>query len=120
MRKIGINILIVCLYSFPFVYFSMYQDFTRYSMIGYLVMILVTSLLAFFSTFFRNAIPIILGNIASGIISFYFISKMSGNEEWESFFKPLTPNQLFVFVSCLNLLPQLIVMIIAYKFKRKD
>lgn len=47
MKKTVIGILIVCLYCFPFVYFSMHQDFENSLMLGYLIMIIVTSLLAF-------------------------------------------------------------------------
>ncbi|MDM5358353.1 hypothetical protein ABIE66_002099 [Peribacillus sp. B2I2] len=119
MKKIGISILIVCLYCFPFVYFSMYQDFANSSMFGYLIMIVATSLLAFFGRIFGNSIPFIIGNIVSGIVSFYFISEMAGNERWGGYFKPLTPNQLLIFVSFLNLIPQLLVMKLANKYKNK-
>ncbi|MBB6447857.1 hypothetical protein HNR53_004568 [Bacillus benzoevorans] len=119
MGRMGISILIVCLYCFPFVYLSMYQDFANRSMFGYLIMIVATSLLAFFGKFFGNLIPFIIGNIVSGIVSFYFISEMAGNERWGVYFKPLTPNQLLIFVSFLNLIPQFLVMMLANKYKNK-
>ena len=119
MSKIVVGFLIVCLYCFPFVYFSMYQDFTNHSMLGYLLMIVATSLLAFFGKLYSNFIPLILGNIVSGFLSFYFISEMAGNEQWGGYFKPLTPFQLLLFVSLVNLIPQFFTMILANKYKRK-
>ncbi|MDM5213815.1 hypothetical protein QUF94_20665 [Peribacillus sp. NJ4] len=119
LRKIVIGILIVCLYCFPFVYFSMHQDFANRSMLGYLIMIVVTSLLAFFGKLFNNSISLIIGNILSVIISFYFISDMTGNERWGGYFKPLTPYQLLILVSFLNLIPQFFAMKLANRHKNK-
>lgn len=119
MRKIVIGILIVCLYCFPFVYFSMHQDFANRSMIGYLIMIVVTSLLAFFGKLCQNSISLIIGNIVSVIISFYFISEMTVNVRWGGYFKPLTPNQLLILVSFLNLIPQFFAMKLANRHKNK-
>lgn len=122
MKKIGIEFLIVFLYCFPYVYFSMYQDFANRSMLGYLIMIVVTSLLAFFSKFFSNSIPFIIGNVLSGIISFYFINMMKGIGMWDFYFTPLTPSMLLILVSVINLIPQFLAMILSnrYKYTVKD
>lgn len=123
MRKLVISILIVCLYSFPFVYFSMYQDFTNKSMLGYLLMVGGTLILAFFGKFFSNTIPLIIGNIVSVIISFYFLNKMeiSFGIGWDGgYFKPLSPYQLLLLVSFLNLIPQFFVMNLANRYKKKQ
>lgn len=119
MRKIVIGILIVFLYCFPYVYFSMYQDFANHSMLGYLVMIVATSLLAFVGTLFSNPIFLVIGNILSLIISYYFLGEMSGNERWGGYFKPLSPNQLLILVSFLNLIPQLIAMKLSNSYRNK-
>ncbi|SHE14115.1 Uncharacterised protein [Chlamydia abortus] len=119
MRKIVIGILIVFLYCFPYVYFSMYQDFANHSMLGYLVMIVATSLLAFIGTLFSNPIFLVIGNILSLIISYYFLGEMSGNERWGGYFKPLSPNQLLILVSFLNLIPQLIAMKLSNSYRNK-
>lgn len=119
MRKIVIGILIVFLYCFPFVYFSMYQDFANHSMLGYLVMIIATSLLAFVGTLFSNPIFLVIGNILSLIISYYFLGEISGNERWGGYFKPLSPNQLLILVSFLNLIPQLIAMKLSNSYRNK-
>ncbi|PAE06649.1 hypothetical protein CHI12_15180 [Terribacillus saccharophilus] len=117
MKKIIVGILIVCLYCFPFVYNSMYQDFANRSMLGYLLMLMATLLLAFLGKLFSSSIYLIIGNIISVIISFYFINEMSWNEEWGGYFKPLTPNQLLIFASVLFLVPQLFAMRLAKKLK---
>ncbi|GIP16171.1 hypothetical protein J40TS1_18130 [Paenibacillus montaniterrae] len=119
MRKIIMGILIACLYCFPFVYFSMHQDFENRSMLGYLLMIVVTVLLAILGKLFSSSLFIIIGNIFSLILSFYFISEMAGNAEWSGYFKPLSPNQFLLLVSILNLIPQLMSMLLAKKFTNK-
>lgn len=122
MRRLILGILIVCLYCFPFVYFSMHQDFANGSMVGYLVMIVGTSILAFSGKYFSNTVPIIIGNIASAIFSFYFLHKMKVTlgVDWDGgYFKPLTPYQLLLLVSFLNLIPQFLVMKLAAKMKKK-
>lgn len=121
MRKLIISILIVCLYCFPFVYFSMHQDFANGTMIGYLIMIVGTSILAFISKYFSNSIPFVIGNIVSAFVSFYFLYKMeiSLGVGWEGgYFKPLTPYQLLLLVSFLNLVPQFLVMKLTSRIKK--
>jgi hypothetical protein len=95
----------------------MYQDFATGSMLGYLIMIVMTSLLAFFSKLFTNQIPLIIGNIISGLISFYFISKMTGIGNWDFYFKPFPPFMLLIVVSVLNLMPQFIALKLANRYK---
>lgn len=97
----------------------MHQDFAKRSMLGYLIMIVATSLLAFFSKFFSNSIPLIIGNLVSEIISYYFISKMMGNEQWGGYFKPLAPYQIFMLVSFLNLIPQFLALKLADRYKNR-
>lgn len=94
----------------------MKQDFANRSMIGYLIMIVSTSLLAFLVKYFCNFIPFIIGNILSMLISFYFNRGMSDTEMWDGgYFKPFSSSQLIVVVSLLNLIPQYIAMILAKK-----
>jgi hypothetical protein len=80
---------------------------------GYLLMVIIISLLAIFGKLFCNSIPLIIGNVISVIISFYFINKMTGIENWDFYFKPLTPSMLLILVSVLNLIPQLLAIKIA-------
>ena len=118
MRKI-VGILIVIFYCFPFVYFSMYQDYVYGSMLGHLIMIITTSLLAFFGCLFSNSISLIIGNILSLVISYYFIGEMGRREDWGYYFKPLSPSQLLFLVSFLNLIPQFFALKLAKKIKKK-
>lgn len=103
----------------------MYQDFTDRIMLNYLIMIAATSTFAFIGTLYSNYIPIILGNSVSGLISFYFILKWENNAQyeemarWGSYFVPFSPNELLVFVSVLNLIPQLFTMNLAKKMKNR-
>lgn len=120
LRRIGGNLLIICVYCFPFVYFSMYKDFENASMIGYLIMIIITSLLAFFGKLTNHTNALIIGNLAFALVSYYFITTMSGDIRWDStYFKPFGPTRLYILVSFLNLIPQFISMKLAASFKRK-
>ncbi|BAC12210.1 hypothetical protein [Oceanobacillus iheyensis HTE831] len=111
--------IILCLYCFPFVYFSMYIDFTNNLLPGYLIMVVSTAILAFISKFFRNSFIIILGNILSLIFSLYFTSLLADNNHWNGYFKPLWPYQIVILVTILNLIPQLIAMKLASKLRKK-
>lgn len=82
-------------------------------------MIVSTSILAFMGKLYSNSITILLGNIVSGIISFYFISKMAGNEHRGGYFKPLTPYQLLLLVTLMNVIPQFFTMKLANTYKNK-
>jgi hypothetical protein len=117
MKKIILGVLVVSFYCFPFVFNSMKNDFDHRSMSGYLLMVLVTTLLAFLGKYFCNSIPIIVGNIVSMLVSFYFKSTMDGGWD-EGYFKPLSATQLIVLVSILNLIPQYIAISIANGLKR--
>ncbi|GGH87275.1 hypothetical protein [Pullulanibacillus pueri] len=120
MRRLGIGMLMVLLYCFPFVYFSMYQDFMNRAMFGYVSLILAPALIAFLSYYFNHFIPIVVGNIVSLIISYFLIR--AGSERWEGwdyYFKPLAPSQFLFFVSILNLIPQLIATKLAKVYKKK-
>jgi len=119
--RLIVSILIVLLYCFPFVYFAMIQDFTNGSMFGYFILIIGTMILAFFSKYFNNTIPFIIGNITSIIISFYFLHNIESTlgSGWDKgYFKPLTPYQLLFLVSILNLFPQFIAIWLASKIKK--
>ncbi|MBU3103996.1 hypothetical protein [Clostridium gasigenes] len=118
MKKIGLNFLTLCLYCFPFVYFSIYTDFTNGSIIGYLIMIIITSIIAFEVKCFNNVFVLIIGNILSAIISYFFICNII-NEQWNTYFKPLMPYQLLILVSLLNLIPQLFAIKLAGKYKER-
>ena len=116
-RKIGINILIIGLYCFPYVYFSMYKDFNNSSMVGYLIMIFITSILAFASKYSNNLLSMIVGNIISLVMSYYFIKGMSGNDRWDGYFKPFYPTHFLFFASLINLGFQILSISITSKLR---
>jgi len=99
----------------------MCQDFADGSMIGYAIMILGTSFLAFASGYAGYFILFIIGNLASAAISFYFLHKMNiayGVGWDEGYFKPLDQYRLFLLVSFLNVIPQLLFIKLANKIKK--
>lgn len=96
----------------------MYQDYAYSSMIGLLVMIIVPIILAFVGKYFSGYIPLILGNIASAFVSYYFVTQMSGVERWGGYFKPFTPFQFFIGSSVIDLIPQGLAVGLAIKKKK--
>lgn len=121
VRRPIINILIVCLYGFPFGYFSMHQDYSHESLIGYIIMVVGMSFLALCSKYFSNIMPFIIGNLVSVIMSFYFLYRLevTAGPIWsDGYFKPLTPHQLLLFISLLNLIPQYFAMKLADRKKK--
>ncbi len=113
------GIIILCLYCFPFVYFSMYIDFVNNLMFGYLIMIVSTAILAFISKFFRNSFIIVSGNFLSLLFSLYFTSLLTDNDYWTGYFKPFWPYQLVILVTILNLIPQLIAIKLSSNFRKR-
>jgi 4-hydroxybenzoate polyprenyltransferase len=95
----------------------MYQDYANRSLRGYLIMIIVTSLLAFIGKYSNNTLALIIGNIISAIVSYYFSSKMKGIEYWD--FYKMPPSMLLVIVTILNLIPQFLAVKLANKLKNK-
>jgi hypothetical protein len=120
MKKIWIGIVIIILYSVPFAYFSLYQDFTNRSLVGYLIMVIVTAILAFLGQYFSSFIPLIIGNILTTLVSIYFYLEIGNTEGWdEGYFKPFYPLQLIIVLSVLNLVPQFFAALFAHVKKSK-
>lgn len=120
MNKNITKIILVALYCFPYAYFSMYIDFTKGSMLGYLFMVLGMSLLAFMSKRFAIVPFAALGNILSAVISYISYRLWSGSlgEGWDyGYFKPLAPNSFIILIIVISLMPQLLVVL--YKSKEK-
>lgn len=113
MRKLGIGLFIIVLYGFPFVFYSMHQDFSNGSMMGYIIMIVAVSLLAYFGRRFSHVSFLFIGNLLSAIVSFVLIGEMLGNQRWGVYFTPLTPYQLFILISVLQVIPQFMAVKLA-------
>lgn len=111
----GIAMIAMLGYACPFVYGAMIQDFSNWSMAGYLFMLVVTPVLAVVCSKTWGVKAVILGNLLTFFVSYYFVGGMEGVEHWEYYFNPLTPVQMLVFVSvCIGLL-QLVFIKIAKK-----
>ncbi|WP_047984360.1 hypothetical protein [Ornithinibacillus californiensis] len=120
MKKPWIGIVIIIFYSIPFAYFSLYQDFTNRSLVGYLIMVLITAILAFFGQYFSSFIPLIIGNILSTLVSIYVYLELGNTEGLdEGYFKPFYPLQLIIVLSVLNLVPQFFAAFFAHVKKTK-
>lgn len=78
MKKNIISILILLTYSIPFVFISMYLDYTQRSMLGYLVMILVYIFLACIRKLNNNKYIIFLGNFISFSLSYLLANRVPG------------------------------------------
>ncbi|MEJ8303558.1 hypothetical protein [Saccharibacillus sacchari] len=113
MGKYPWSVLIVIVYALPFVYFGMQQDYGHQSPIGYVAMVAVMGLLAFASMKLGSVYALLIGNIASFAVSFYFVGKMQG-DTLDAFFKPLSAEQTLIFVSVLMLVLQAVVAGITY------
>lgn len=119
MEKLGLALIIFVIYCFPFVFISLYMDFAYHTMAGYALMLAVTFILAYAGKMTDNVTAVIGGNLASLTISCYLLNSMPGGGLWRSFFKPLTPEQLLVLVSCLHWIPQFIAASMAGKYTKR-
>lgn len=118
MKKVGLNFLILCLYCFPFGYFAIYTDFTKDSMMGYLIMAIATSIIAFIGKYSNNVLALIIGNILSVIVSYYFLGNII-TDDLRMYIKVTTPHTFLIWHSLLNLIPQLFAMRSADKYKKR-
>ncbi|MGE7918357.1 hypothetical protein ACQKM9_05320 [Viridibacillus sp. NPDC093762] len=119
MKKVVVYSLIICLFSFPYVYFSMSQDYNESSMNGYLLLLVISIILAFFGGMTNNSRTVFIGNAVSFFISYYFNSKMINIDSWDGYFKPIGSIRLLVVVSVLNLIPQLMAIKFAKSLNKK-
>lgn len=96
----------------------MSQDYFNSSMIGYGVMLISILILSSLSKRYCTFIPMIIGNTLSAIVSYSFIVKTSSDVPWEGYFKPFDAEQLFVIVSILILISQIITFILTKNIKK--
>jgi hypothetical protein len=96
----------------------MSQDYFNRSMVGYGVMLICILILSSLSKRYCTFISIIIGNILSFIVSQSFIAKTSNDVPWGGYFKPFGAEQLFVIVSILILIPQVITFILTKNIKK--
>ncbi|RDU37911.1 hypothetical protein DRW41_08865 [Neobacillus piezotolerans] len=118
MKKIWVYSTLIA-YCFPFGYFAIYQDYKDGSMLGYLLLILGPAILAFINKLKGYTFLIVIGNLFSAGVSFYFSNQMAGVDRWGYYFKPLTATSLLFTISILNLIPQFMAFKLA-KQKKKN
>lgn len=114
-----ILILVVYLGS-PSAFYAMYFDYKYGTILGYLLMIIVLSILAYSCSMLDNKFLFFMGNILSFCMSFILNLNMDINTDWGYFFAPLQTYQLLILITILNLIPQLIIVKIISEENKKD
>ena len=114
MKKHTISILILLIYGTPFVFISMYLDYTQRSMLGYLLMISAYIFLSCTHIFNNNKFIIFLGNIISFALS-YSLANIIPSDGWDGYFQPFWHNDFVIFVTILSILIQLFLKILVKK-----
>lgn len=112
MKRIIIGLLIVIFFSYPYVFFAMYQDFKGYFALGLGLMVIMSIALGFFSRFSNWPVVLLIGNLISFFVSYYFNNSMVGIDRWDWFFKPFTSTTVLIIESILILIPQVIGLIL--------
>jgi len=120
MKKIVISIVIIALFCFPYAYSAIKTDFAQASMIGYIPLIGVSIILSVIGTTLKCTPAVIVGNIASLIVSYYFVSHYSGGDRWDGYFKPFDATITLYIISILNIIPQLIIVLLVKRRMRRS
>ena len=119
MKKWWIGLAVLAGYCIPFVYLALLEDFKIGILLGYLMLLVGFTVLAFIGQRWGHLLFVIAGNIVSYFISIYFASRMD-TFGWDGYFKPLTAEQLILLVSLLMLMPQLIAIVVAMSLEAKQ
>ena len=118
MKKWWIGLAVLAGYCIPFVYLALLEDFKTGTLLGYLLLLVGFTVLAFIGQRWGHLLFVIAGNIVSYFISIYFASQMN-TFGWGGYFKPLTAEQLILLISLLMLIPQLIAIVVAMSLEAK-
>ena len=121
MKKRIFLTIIYIIYSLPYAYFAMHQDFSNNSMLGYGFMFLVAIIAPIIAKNINviiNFIPIMICNLISFAISTTLLKYMTG-DRWDVYFKPLTHNQFLILISIINIVISVITIYIVNKPKSK-
>ena len=108
--QIRMKIVLLILYSFPFMGTAMYIDFQRHSMLGYAMTMLATLALTYVAIKRSALFIIITGNLFSAFFSYILVQMMAIYDGWDGFFKPLSALQLLLVVTILYMMLQWIVI----------
>ena len=117
----AIAIIAMLGYACPFVYMAMFLDYSSWFMAGYANMLVVTPVLAVICSKAWGVKAVVLGNLLTFFVSYYYVVGVEDVERWEYYFKPLTPVQMLVFVSVgIGLLQLVVVKIMKKKESRHE
>ncbi|WP_215115698.1 hypothetical protein [Exiguobacterium sp. s80] len=119
MKRVKIGVMLLCFYAIPFVFLALFEDFKTGTLLGYGLMLVGMSSLAFVSQRVSHVGFVILGNLISFAVSYYALGSMGAETYWEGYFKPLTSGQLLILVSVVNVVPQFIAILVAVSLRRK-
>jgi mannose/fructose/N-acetylgalactosamine-specific phosphotransferase system component IID len=118
MKKWRIGLAVLAGYCIPFVYLALLEDFKTGTLLGYLLLLVGFTVLAFTGQRWGHLLFVVAGNIVSYFISIYFAGQMD-TFDWDGYFKPLTAEQLILLVSLLMLIPQWIAIVVAMSLEAK-
>lgn len=121
MKKSILFLLHFVPYFIPYVYLSMMVDFTYRTIFGYLIMIAMTSFLAFSGKRSRQLLSVFLGNLTSTCFSLWLITRTPDElAPWDGFFKPFDGFHMVIIASVLNFIPQAIAIWLATEKKHSQ
>lgn len=112
MKKGLVGLIVLIGYTIPFVYFALLEDFKTGTLLGYVLLLVMFTALAYVGQRFSHLLFVVFGNLVSYFVSIYFAGQRN-DFGWDGYFKPLTAEQLILFVSLLMLIPQLIAVVVA-------
>lgn len=118
MKKGLVGLIVLIGYTVPFVYFALLEDFKMGTLLGYLLLLVMFTALAYVGQRVSHLLFVVVGNIVSYFVSIYFAGQRN-DFGWDGYFKPLTAEQLIFFVSLLMLIPQLIAVVVAMSGEAK-
>ena len=118
MKNGLVGLIVLVGYTVPFVYFALLEDFKMGTLLGYVLLLVVFTALAYVGQRFSHLLFVVVGNLVSYFVSVYFAGQRN-DFGWDGYFKPLTAEQLILLVSLLMLIPQLIAVVVAMSREAK-
>lgn len=118
MKTWWIGLVVLAGYSIPFVYLALLEDFKTGTLLGYLLLLVRFTVLAFTGQRWGHLLFVIAGNVLSYFISVYAAGQTDAYG-FDGYFKPLTAEQLILLISLLMLIPQLIAIVVTMSLEAK-
>jgi len=118
VKKWWIGLVVLAGYSIPFVYLALLEDFKTGTLLGYLLLLVRFTVLAFTGQRWGHLLFVIAGNVLCYFISVYAAGQTDAYG-FDGYFKPLTAEQLILLISLLMLIPQLIAIVVTMSLEAK-